>query len=214
MLTSSQHAARLLHTQFGVPAGRIHPTPDCVNPDTFNPAVASPAKIRALKQSLKIPPHKQLIVYVGLLTEYQGIDLLLQALTLLKERRQDFHLLLMGFGYLNRYRALARRLELDQVVTFTGKMPYERLPVHLALGDVAVAPKLSATEGNGKILNYMSMALPTVAFNTPVSQEYLGRHGMYARTRAPQALADVLERSLNLSPAAKTQLGRTLRQRV
>jgi glycosyltransferase involved in cell wall biosynthesis len=31
-----------------------------------------------------------------------------------------------------------------------------------------------------KLLNYMAMALPTVAFDTPVSREYLGEWGVYA----------------------------------
>ncbi len=60
-----------------------------------------------------------------------------------------------------------------QDVAFTGKIPYDRAPEYLAFGDVAVAPKLSATEGSGKILNYMAMGLPVVAYDTPVSREYL-----------------------------------------
>jgi hypothetical protein len=31
-------------------------------------------------------------------------------------------------------------------VTFTGKVPYFEAPRYLALGDVAVSPKISATE--------------------------------------------------------------------
>ena len=66
----------------------------------------------------------------------------------------------------------------------------------MALGDVAVAPKLSATEGSGKILNYMAMGLPTVAFDTPVSREYLQDLGIYATPGDPVSLAQALERGL------------------
>jgi glycosyltransferase involved in cell wall biosynthesis len=62
----------------------------------------------------------------------------------------------------------------------------------LALGDVAVAPKISATEGSGKVLNYMAMGLPTVAFDTPVHREYLGELGIYARRGQADALAKAL----------------------
>jgi glycosyltransferase involved in cell wall biosynthesis len=65
------------------------------------------------------------------------------------------------------------------------------------LGDVAVAPKLSATEGNGKILNYMAMGLPTVAFDTPVSREYLGDQGIYAMKGDAHSLARALLFSLS-----------------
>ena len=57
-------------------------------------------------------------------------------------------------------------------MTFTGKILYEDAPRYLALGDIATAPKISATEGSGKILNYMALGLPTVAFTMPVSQEF------------------------------------------
>ena len=43
------------------------------------------------------------------------------------------------------------------------------------LGDVAVAPKMSETEGAGKIVNYLAMGLPVVTFDTQVSRRKLFR---------------------------------------
>jgi glycosyltransferase involved in cell wall biosynthesis len=82
------------------------------------------------------------------------------------------------------------------------------------LGDIATAPKISATEGSGKILNYMAMALPTVTFNLPVSREFLGDGGIYAADTSSQALAIALNRALDLSAAERARLGSYLRQRV
>ena len=48
------------------------------------------------------------------------------------------------------------------------------------LGDIGIAPKISATEGSGKLLAYMAASLPVVAFDTPVHREYLGNMGLYA----------------------------------
>jgi glycosyltransferase involved in cell wall biosynthesis len=102
----------------------------------------------------------------------------------------------------------------DDRVVFTGKVPYEESPAHLALGDIAVAPKLSATEGSGKILNYMAMALPTVAFDTPVSREYLGSLGVYASPPGdPDALARAIQ-ALVEQPDLRRALGEGLRQRA
>jgi len=214
VLTSSQNAAKLLIEEYDVPAGRVHPTPDCANPDRFNPAAFSEAEKTALKQSLGIPLDKQLLIFVGLLTEYQGVGLLLNALSILKSGRDDFHLLLMGFPSAAYYQEVAQQLGVADRITFTGKMPYEALAPHLSVGDIAIAPKLSATEGNGKILNYMSMALPTVAFDTPVSKEYLGSLGLYPQTRTAEALAESIARALDMSSAEKAELGKTLRQQM
>lgn len=214
ILTSTSHAANLLATEFEVPLEKINPTPDCVNADTFSPARFSSSEKQQLKAELGLPVNKKIIAYLGVLTPYQGIDKLLEALAMLRQSRSDFHLLLMGYPGVEHYRAKARNLGLADYVTFTGKILYEEAPRYLALGDIATAPKVSATEGSGKILNYMAMALPTVAFNLPVSREFLGDGGIYAGDTTSQALAVALQRALDLAPLERGKLGDYLRQRV
>jgi len=213
-LTSSQHAAELLKRKFEVPETRIYPTPDCVNADAFSPRVLSDSEKEQLKDELGVPSKKQVVVYLGLLAEYQGTGLLLEAIQLLKKERDDFHLLLMGYPSVEYYRAIAVGLGVSDVVTFTGRIPYQNAPRYLALGDLAVAPKISATEGSGKILNYMSMALPTAAFDTPVSREYLGEWGVYASERTAQSLAATLRQLLDMRPTERAALGQRLRGRA
>ena len=99
-------------------------------------------------------------------------------------------------------------------VVFTGKIPYEQAPDYLALGDIGVAPKISLTEGSGKILNYMATALPVVAYDTRVSREYLGDLGTYA---TPLGDVDALEQallSLLMNPDEARSLGLQLRDRA
>jgi glycosyltransferase involved in cell wall biosynthesis len=103
----------------------------------------------------------------------------------------------------------AQMLGIERNVILTGRIPYALAPIHLALGDAAVAPKLSVTEGSGKLLNYMAMSLPTVAFDTPVAREYLGVHGFYALRGDVQSLADHLLSALNTP-----ERGGLLRQRA
>jgi glycosyltransferase involved in cell wall biosynthesis len=212
ILPSSAHAANLLTDEFGVSGHKVIPIPDSVDTDTFCTQKYSAADKQQLRDLLDIPDGKKLIVYLGVLTTYQGIDKLLKALTHLG--RDDYHLLLMGYPGVVRYQEMAENLGLAQHVTFTGKIPYEEACLHLSLGDIAVAPKISATEGSGKILNYMAMGLPTVAFNMPVSREFLGDGGIYAQEVSSQALAAALNRALDLSPAERARLGHYLRQRV
>jgi glycosyltransferase involved in cell wall biosynthesis len=81
------------------------------------------------------------------------------------------------------------------------------------MGDVAVAPKITETEGCGKLLNYMACALPTVAFDTPVSREYLGEHGIYAATGNAEALAAAILQ-LVVAPEHGCTLGKWLKARA
>jgi glycosyltransferase involved in cell wall biosynthesis len=214
ILTSSQHGARLLEREFDNDPQRIHAVPDAVNLDSFRPSGSLSQNERsALKAALGIPPLRPVIAYLGLLTEYQGAGKLLQAAVELRRRGVDAHLLVMGYPNVVFYQRTASALGLDGWVTFTGKIPYEQAPRYLALGDVAVAPKMSATEGSGKILNYMAMELPTVAFDVPVSREFLGGLGVYAEPGNPHALADALQSLLN-DPAWARSLGQRSRRRV
>jgi len=121
-----------------------------------------------------IPQDRTVVAYLGLLAPYQGTDLLLEAASIIQRVRRDVHYFIMGFPGVDTYRMKAIERGLADHVTFTGKVNYEDAPRYLRLGDVAVAPKVSETEGCGKLLNYMACALPTVAFDTPVSREYLG----------------------------------------
>jgi len=193
ILTSSSHAAQYLQDEFGCRPERVQVLPDCVNADIFRPAdTYQSEELAALRNELGVPPGHKLIVYLGLLAEYQGTSLLLEAMARILSVRQDVHLLLMGFPNEMLYQQQARRLGIEAHVTFTGRVPYGQAPRYLALGDVAVAPKLSLTEGAGKLLNYMAVGLPTVAFDTPVARQYLGADGFFACKGDVTGLADQL----------------------
>jgi glycosyltransferase involved in cell wall biosynthesis len=121
--------------------------------------------------------------------------------------------LILGFPNVEHYREMVGQLGLAEHVTLTGRIPYEEAPSYLALGDVAVAPKISATEGSGKLLNYMAMGLPVVAFDTPVSREYLGEQGVYVPVGDTVAMAGALGALLD-DPRRGAALGQQLRDRA
>jgi len=212
IITSSRHAMNILCNEFGCDSRRIHIVPDSVNAEFFRPPKEEEDKA-LLRSRLGIPGGHRVVVYLGLLAEYQGIGLLLEGIARLRENLLDTHFLIMGFPNVEYYQMRAQQLGIEDRVVFTGKIPYWEAPRYLALGDVAVAPKISVTEGCGKLLNYMAMALPTVAFDTPVSREYLGDWGVYAELGNPVALAEAIDSLLSDEERA-LELGRKLRERA
>jgi glycosyltransferase involved in cell wall biosynthesis len=213
ILTSSHNATDILEQQFGVAPNRIVAIPDGVNPAVFRPTwTYSEEQLRLERLRLGVPLGAKLVVYLGLLAEYQGSGHLLRAAKRLCDARDDVHFLLMGFPGERTYQSLAMSLGIAHRVTFTGGVPYEEAPGHLALGDVAVSPKLSETEGNGKLLNYMAVGLPTVTFSTPVSREILGPLGRYATLGDDASLADELARLID--DPQRPRLARALRTRA
>jgi glycosyltransferase involved in cell wall biosynthesis len=216
VITSSHNAETALRARIGDRSNRISTVVDAVNTRAFAPG-ATPmeqAASLALRHSLGISATARVVVYLGLLAPYQGTDLLLEAAAIMINEwgMGDVHFVVMGFPGVDSYRSQADRLGLNGRVIFPGRIPYVDAPRFLAIGDVAVAPKLSATEGAGKIGNYMAMALPVVAFDMPISHEYLGHLGMYAERGNSRSLAARLREALD-NPVRYREVGRLLRQR-
>jgi glycosyltransferase involved in cell wall biosynthesis len=213
IVVSSGHAAGQLTADFAVDGRRLYSLPDCVDGSAFRPDLLSPTERQAWRASLGIPAERQVVVYLGLLARHQGTDLLLEAARHVVAARPDTHFLIMGFPGTEVYRAQAQALGLADHTLFTGRVPYLEAPRWLALGDVAVAPKISLTEGSGKLLNYMAMGLPTVAFDTPISREYLGADGVLVPLGDAAAFGDAILGQL-ADPARAQQQAARLRQRA
>lgn len=213
IFTSSSQARDLLQEEFRVPATRIHPLPDCADTDRFDPQQFPAAARISLRQQLGIPQDRLVVAYLGLLTDYQGIPHLLQAAAKLRQKGEKAHFLIMGYPNVQHYQDIASQLDLAGWVTFTGKVEYRDAPLYLSLGDIAVAPKISATEGSGKVLNYMALAQPVVAYDTAVHREYLAEWGDYVPVGDVDQFAAAISRLLH-DPQRRTTAGVGLRQRA
>ncbi len=215
LVISTANAARLLTRDFGLPPADVGALPDGVDTDRFRPGLLDPAARAARRAAYGIGPERRAIVYLGLLAPHQGTGMLLEAARRVVARDPRAFFLIGGFPGNEAYRLQAEELGLGAYTSFPGRIPYAEAEDFLALGDIAVGPKLSETEGNGKLYNYMAMGLPTVAFDTPTNREILGDLGLYARFGDAADLADRLLQLLDRPvEAATAEYGAPLRQRA
>jgi glycosyltransferase involved in cell wall biosynthesis len=161
---------------------------------------------------LGLPLDVPVAVFLGVLNRYQGVDLLLEVVDLLRQRQVPLHFLVMGFPE-EEYRRRAAEMGLAERITFTGRVDYGRTPHLLAAGDLALSPKISRTEANGKLFNYMACGLPTVAFDAPINREILGDAGIYARFGDAGDFADRLV-ELAADPPCRQELARRVREKA
>jgi glycosyltransferase involved in cell wall biosynthesis len=192
IITSTANAARLLVDDFGIAPGRVSTVADGVDTDRFRPGLLDPAEREARRIGYGIAPDRKVIVYLGLLAPHQGTELLLKAARLVVARDPRAFFLIGGFPGNETYRRQAERDGLAGHTSFPGRIFYREAETFLALGDIAVSPKLSETEGNGKLHNYAAMGLPTVTFDKPTNREILGDAGVYVQSRTAEALAESL----------------------
>ena len=173
IITSSTSGAEALSRDWDVLVSKVYPVIDGVDTERFRPLSRKDAR-----SSLGIPDTARLAVFLGALNKYQGVDIILEAAAIL--RTSGIRFLVMGFPE-EEYLRKAKAMGLETTVTFTGRINYDRAALYLCAGDLAISPKLSLNEANGKLFNYMACGLPTVAFDTLVSREILGNTGVYAK---------------------------------
>jgi len=142
---------------------------DGVDIERFSPR----ARDSGLRSRFGLNQGMPVIIYLGLLNQYQGVDLLLDSFRRLKEKGIKFKALVMGYP-LGDYPMRANQMGLEEVVKFIGRVNYFEAEKWLSLGDIAVAPKVARSESNGKVLNYLAMGLPMVCFDREVNRELAG----------------------------------------
>lgn len=209
IITSSDNARCRLVSR-GYPERALATVFDAVDTERFSPKTCSEDERNELRRYLGIDPARPVVGYLGLLAPYQGSDILLQAARMVVDECPEAFFLIMGFPGNEAYYHEAQRLGLSRHTSFPGRISYHEAHRYLNVADVAVAPKMSLTEGNGKLYNYMSMGLPVVAFDAPANREILGEHGIYAEHGSAEDLAEKLLRTLR-HPREAEKTGRTLR---
>jgi len=167
----------------------------------------------ACRRAYGLDPDRKLFLYVGRNDQEKRIDVLLQAVHLLK--RDDIQLAIAGEGAAhNRLELMARELQLGEHVRFLGRVPNEDMNQLLNSADVfALASQaellsiasLEAMASGRPLLLADAGALPELV--TPGVNGYLFRPGD-ARDAAHYMglLAD--------QPALREQMGRASRERV
>lgn len=207
IITSSAKGREELVHEWRVAPENITGLVDGVDTEIFRPGPRSEAR-----RELGIPDGVPLVVYLGLFNRYQGVDLLLDAISLVKVKAPDVRFLLMGFPD-EEYRRKATEMGVDDIITFTGRVRYDRAPFFLSAGDLAVSPKLSQTEANGKLFNYIACGLPTVVFDNQVNREILGDDGIYVEHGNASLLAETIVSAIHNSDLM-VQLSAQVRERA
>ena len=193
----------------GVPRAKIANVKDGVDTDIFRP---EPINFELAKK-LGIDPDQPRILYLGLLETYQGADLMFDAFALVAKKIPQAQFIIIGFPNIEKYKGICRNLGISDNVKFLGRIEYQILPGYLSLANIAVAPKISLTEGDGKIYNYMAMGLPIVAFDRNTSREILGETGVFAKLNDSRDFAEKILYLLANKEQAKI-LGQKARERA
>jgi glycosyltransferase involved in cell wall biosynthesis len=180
-----------------------------VVPNGADTAVFHPRDARAARVRLGVPEDGAVISYVGKLVPRKGVDTLIEALGILRERPGGAPwLVAAGVGEMQpALEKRARELGVDDRVRFLGKLGREDVAWAMAAGDLFVLPSLS--EGLPTVVcEAMACGLPTVATAVDGTPEIVdhGETGLLVPPRDARALADAMARLLD-DPAEARAMG-------
>ena len=200
----------------GVDENKIHLVPNGVNSSRFNPIPRNEQLAKELGLS-----GKTIIGYVGSIVNYEGLDLLLEAAAMLKAKGvRDFAFLIVGDGaVLADLKRQASELSIEDVVTFTGRVPHHEVEEYYSIIDITPYPrkayKVCEMVSPMKPFESMAMKKAVVSSNVAALAEIVndGVTGLVHQKNDVQDLARVLETLIN-DPELRAKLGETAREWV
>jgi glycosyltransferase involved in cell wall biosynthesis len=164
---------------------------------------------------------RHVVLYIGIIGQQDGLDVLLHAVAWLvhQRARKDILFVVVGDGPQRiAIEELAVELRIEPYLRFTGYLSGESLFERLASADLGVCPdpknpfndKLSMN----KVMEYMSFGLPVVQFNLTENRLLAADAAIYAGDdNDPRALAEAIVSLLD-DPERRRAMGASGRQRL
>jgi PEP-CTERM/exosortase A-associated glycosyltransferase len=183
----------------GVPAQRITTIPNAVDLEQF-PLLST--KSRDILQLLGLN-DQPLIGFIGSFYEYEGLDILLHAVYLLRTRLPALRVLLVGGGpQEGLLRQLARDLDVSDRIIFTGRVPHQQVADYYSVLDALVYPRksmrLTELVTPLKPMEAMAQGKPVLASDVGGHRELISHaeNGYLFAADNPAALASAIEAML------------------
>jgi len=200
-----------LLAQQGVPREKISVIPNWADEDIYYPRPAGDARAR-----MGVPPHAFLVMYAGNMGSTHGVEYLLQAAELLRDRA-DIQFVFVGIGpEYQRMVMLKDQLRLENV-RFLGYVQPVDMPGLLADADIMLVHLCRSDTGAvslpSRMLAYMACGRPMLVASEGAPQALVeqAQCGLTCAPENPQAIAAALTQLAN-HPAALQELGQNGRQ--
>ncbi len=170
---------------------------------------------RPLRAELGLPDHQPLIVYVGNLESYQGIDLLLEAFSLACSHPSGPVLAIIGGtqAAIDAYKQKALRLGCAERVSFLGPRPVATLGDLLSSADIVVSPRIKGNNTPMKVYSYLHCGRALLATDLPTHTQVVD--GTTAVLTAPTPTGFAAGMLLLLSdPGLRDEIGARAKARA
>lgn len=115
------------------------------------------------------------LMYVGNLEKYQGIDLLIEGFAEASKRISMIRLIVIGGAAddIEKYLRLVAAKGLQNKITFAGPKPVADLGLYLAQADILASPRIKGFNTPMKVYSYLDSGKPLLATDLPTHTQVL-----------------------------------------
>ncbi|MEX2494681.1 MAG: glycosyltransferase family 4 protein [Woeseia sp.] len=156
-----------------------------------------------------------ILLYVGNLERYQGLDLLLDCFVRVHRTRPDAELVIIGGTPpdIDKYRRKARALNVAQRVHLLGPRPLAALGGYLRQADLLISPRVEGDNTPLKIYSYLDSGVAVVATDVPAHTQLVGTKEVALAAAEASAMAAAINRLLD-DPLERQALTRNARNLI
>lgn len=151
-----------------------------------------------------------LILYMGNLEPYQGIDLLLEAFALVEHSAARLVIIGGAPAHVERYQRMAQRLGIQSRVSLLGPRPVHQLNAYLQQAQLLVSPRIKGNNTPMKIYSYLHSGTPIVATDIASHTQVLHPQVAFLAAADAKSYAAALQRALT-NPAERQTIGAAAR---
>lgn len=211
--------------KIGIKANRLFYAPSVADSEHFHPSVSG----EEVRKKYGLTKDNKVLMYCGNLMRGNGVRVenILFMLAHLLKHDQSYRLLVVGAGDLITRRGgrggllvrLSRRLGIQDKVIFTGGVPYQEVPQHIAASDLCLAlfpiNVVTLSKSPLKVYEYMAAGKPVAARAVGDIAECVqdGVTGIHVYSEDPLEYADKVHEIFS-RPGLLSKMGEAARRRI
>jgi glycosyltransferase involved in cell wall biosynthesis len=135
--------------------------------------------------------NEPVVMYIGNLESYQGIDLLLESFQIAAHKIPEARLVIIGGADpdIRRYRKKAEELEVGDKTRFLGPKPIDQMRSFFDQAQILVSPRIQGQNTPMKIYSYLDSGKALLATNLPTHTQVLDNQIALLVSPTPEAMA-------------------------
>jgi glycosyltransferase involved in cell wall biosynthesis len=162
-----------------------------------------------------IDNNRPVIMYIGNLEYYQGIDLLIKSFSILIEKKSEAVLIIIGGSDkdIKYYASLAAKFGVISHIRFMGRKPLTQLASYLEQADILVSPRILGDNTPMKIYSFLDSGKPLLATRLTTHTQILDDNIAFLVSPEPKDMAAGFEHLID-NPDFASQLALRAKERA